>query len=118
MSAPWEQSSGFGVNTLSNPYDRMMNTSGIGLRDHAGSMVRRWSLDQNSVLSISVELTQCFAGDRTSVVRLCNSPATHWFLVGTSSVNSTKDPRTETWKNDYADFLPRFTEKSLSPLGR
>ncbi|KAH6667015.1 FtsJ-like methyltransferase-domain-containing protein [Plectosphaerella plurivora] len=38
MSAPWDQSTGFGVNTLSNPYDRLMNTSGIGLRDHAGSM--------------------------------------------------------------------------------
>lgn len=44
MSAPWDQSTGFGVNTLSNPYNRLMNTSGIGLRDHAGSMVchHRW----------------------------------------------------------------------------
>lgn len=40
MSAPWEQTSGFSSKSLSNPYDRLMNTSGIASRDHAGSMVR------------------------------------------------------------------------------
>ncbi|KAI8253165.1 rRNA methyltransferase 2 [Colletotrichum sp. SAR11_239] len=40
MSAPWDQTTGFGVNSLSNPYHRMMNTSGMAFRDHAGSMVR------------------------------------------------------------------------------
>lgn len=40
MSAPWEQTTGFWKRTLSNPY-RMMNTSGIPFKDHAGSMVRR-----------------------------------------------------------------------------
>lgn len=39
MSAPWEQTSGFNMNTLSNPYHRLMNTSGMPFRDHAGSMV-------------------------------------------------------------------------------
>ncbi|KAI1071101.1 hypothetical protein LB507_009672 [Fusarium sp. FIESC RH6] len=38
MSAPWEQTAGFNVNTLSNPYHRLMNTSGNAFRDHAGSM--------------------------------------------------------------------------------
>ncbi|RWA03639.1 hypothetical protein EKO27_g11466 [Xylaria grammica] len=38
MSAPWLQTSGFSSNTLSNPYHRMMNTSGMSFRDHAGSM--------------------------------------------------------------------------------
>jgi 21S rRNA (uridine2791-2'-O)-methyltransferase len=38
MSAPWEQTTGFWKKTLSNPY-RMMNTSGIPFKDHAGSMV-------------------------------------------------------------------------------
>ncbi|KAF2965693.1 hypothetical protein GQX73_g7888 [Xylaria multiplex] len=38
MSAPWSQTSGFSSNTLSNPYYRMMNTSGMSFRDHAGSM--------------------------------------------------------------------------------
>ncbi|KAI4598705.1 2' O-ribose methyltransferase [Pestalotiopsis sp. 9143b] len=38
MSEPWPQTSGFSSNTLSNPYRRMMNTSGMSFRDHAGSM--------------------------------------------------------------------------------
>ncbi|KAF5022215.1 hypothetical protein F66182_5730 [Fusarium sp. NRRL 66182] len=38
MSAPWEQTTSFTVNTLSNPYRRLMNTSGNAFRDHAGSM--------------------------------------------------------------------------------
>ncbi|OAA54086.1 cell division protein [Niveomyces insectorum RCEF 264] len=38
MSAPWPQTYGFWLNTLSNPYNRMMNTSGNTFRDHAGSM--------------------------------------------------------------------------------
>ena len=39
MSAPWHQTSGFWKRSLSNPYNRMMNTSGNTFRDHAGSMV-------------------------------------------------------------------------------
>ncbi|KKP01187.1 ribosomal RNA large subunit methyltransferase J [Trichoderma harzianum] len=38
MSAPWEQASGYSSKSLSNPYNRLMNTSGIASRDHAGSM--------------------------------------------------------------------------------
>ncbi|TWU71671.1 2' O-ribose methyltransferase [Metarhizium rileyi] len=38
MSAPWVQTSGFTSNTLTNPYHRLMNTSGVAFRDHAGSM--------------------------------------------------------------------------------
>ncbi|KAK4447938.1 ribosomal rna large subunit methyltransferase j [Podospora aff. communis PSN243] len=38
MSEPWPQTHGFSVNSLSNPYRRMMNTSGIPFKDHAGSM--------------------------------------------------------------------------------
>jgi 21S rRNA (uridine2791-2'-O)-methyltransferase len=39
MSAPWHQTTGFWKRSLSNPYYRMMNTSGVTFRDHAGSMV-------------------------------------------------------------------------------
>ncbi|CAI7568246.1 unnamed protein product [Penicillium pancosmium] len=39
MSAPWQQTTGFWKRSLSNPYNRMMNTSGNAFRDHAGSMV-------------------------------------------------------------------------------
>ncbi|KAK9444528.1 Ribosomal RNA large subunit methyltransferase E [Metarhizium brunneum] len=38
MSAPWDQTSGYMSNTLTNPYRRLMNTSGVAFRDHAGSM--------------------------------------------------------------------------------
>ncbi|KAI0833113.1 23S ribosomal RNA methyltransferase [Hypoxylon sp. FL0890] len=38
MSAPWIQTTRYSSNTLSNPYFRMMNTSGMSFRDHAGSM--------------------------------------------------------------------------------
>lgn len=40
MSAPWPQTHGFSVKSISNPYNRLMNTSGIGNFDHIGSMVR------------------------------------------------------------------------------
>lgn len=39
MSAPWDQTTGFYKKSLSDPYFRMMNTSGNAFRDHAGSMV-------------------------------------------------------------------------------
>lgn len=39
MSAPWYQTSGFWKRSLSDPYNRMMNASGVSFRDHAGSMV-------------------------------------------------------------------------------
>ncbi|TQS34959.1 hypothetical protein Golomagni_04636 [Golovinomyces magnicellulatus] len=38
MSEPWMQTTGFWKRTLSDPYRRMMNTSGINLKDHVGSM--------------------------------------------------------------------------------
>lgn len=41
MSAPWDITSGLWKNSLSNPYYRMMNTSGNKFKDHIGSMVSR-----------------------------------------------------------------------------
>ncbi|KAK5002713.1 hypothetical protein LTR28_011081, partial [Elasticomyces elasticus] len=38
MSAPWEQTTGMWIRSVSDPYYRMMNTSGMPFRDHAGSM--------------------------------------------------------------------------------
>ncbi|KAG5983998.1 hypothetical protein E4U55_006510 [Claviceps digitariae] len=38
MSEPWPRSSGYVSNTLTNPFRRLMNTSGMPFRDHAGSM--------------------------------------------------------------------------------
>lgn len=39
MSEPWPQTTGSWVKSVSDPYRRMMNTSGVAFRDHAGSMV-------------------------------------------------------------------------------
>lgn len=39
MSEPWDQTTGFYKKSLSDPYSRMMNTSGITFKDHVGSMV-------------------------------------------------------------------------------
>ena len=39
MSEPWPQTSSSWIKSVSNPYYRMMNTSGMAFRDHAGSMV-------------------------------------------------------------------------------
>ena len=39
MSAPWDLVSASWIKSVSNPWSRMMNTSGMPFRDHAGSMV-------------------------------------------------------------------------------
>ena len=48
MSEPWEQTAGFYKKSLSDPYFRMMNTSGNGFRDHAGSMVSNLYFPQSN----------------------------------------------------------------------
>ena len=40
MCEPWPLVAATWVRSVSNPYRRMMNTSGMAFRDHAGSMVR------------------------------------------------------------------------------
>lgn len=40
MSEPWAQPGTSWKRSLSDPYYRMMNTSGMSFRDHSGSMVR------------------------------------------------------------------------------
>jgi 21S rRNA (uridine2791-2'-O)-methyltransferase len=39
MSAPWDQTTGFSQRSFTEPYRRMMNTSGNSFRDHIGSLV-------------------------------------------------------------------------------
>ena len=57
MSEPWEQTEGFWKRSLSDPYYRMMNTSGVSFRDHAGNMVK-----SNSDLARSEKLIECIVG--------------------------------------------------------
>lgn len=67
MSEPWAQTEGFWKRSLSDPYYRMMNTSGMSFRDHAGSMVIR-KFD----CIYSDRLTKCLAGFgyRSTTLRL------------------------------------------------
>lgn len=44
MSEPWPLTSSTWIKSVSNPYRRMMNTSGMAFRDHAGSMVSLYPL--------------------------------------------------------------------------
>jgi 21S rRNA (uridine2791-2'-O)-methyltransferase len=46
MCEPWDQTTGFWHASISDPYRRMMNTSGTAFRDHAGSMVGRPTLSR------------------------------------------------------------------------
>ena len=53
MSEPWAQTNGFWKRSLSDPYYRMMNTSGASFRDHAGSIVIRQSAIHPSLIADS-----------------------------------------------------------------
>ena len=61
MCEPWEQTDGFFTRTLSNPYRRMMNTSGMPFRDHAGSMVSHVSSLSSNSKQPSVHPSPIFA---------------------------------------------------------
>lgn len=56
MSEPWDQTAGFYKKSLSDPYIRLMNTSGIAFKDHAGSMVRLWSFLARSLANMVVRI--------------------------------------------------------------
>lgn len=58
MSEPWDQTTGFYKKSLSDPYFRLMNTSGIAFKDHAGSMV---STGQASEKRLVDRLARTFA---------------------------------------------------------
>ena len=94
MSAPWEQTDGFWKRSLSDPYYRMMNTSGINFRDHAGSMVCQPIVtcdDQHSYGTLSL---RTFAELPSPLRRI------HFALVATSFANSIKVRKTGRLKLD------------------
>jgi hypothetical protein len=55
MSEPWDQVTGFHKKSLSDPYLRLMNTSGIAFKDHAGSMVSKLNMNINIFPSHPIE---------------------------------------------------------------
>lgn len=86
MSEPWEQTHGFWKRSLSDPYYRMMNTSGVSFRDHAGSMVKSSSGLVNCRKLIGVY-------HRIYVTLHYASLSTRCGLAATSSANSIKGQR-------------------------
>ena len=87
MSEPWEQTEGFWKRSLSDPYYRMMNTSGVSFRDHAGSMV-----NSNSGLVFLRLLTGVYC--RIYVTRHYDLHSTLCGLVAILSANSIRAQRT------------------------
>jgi 21S rRNA (uridine2791-2'-O)-methyltransferase len=72
MSAPWEQTTGFWKRSLSDPYIRMMNTSGITFKDHTGSMVRKMTLH------FGAQLTKGILGSLRCSIAICTGIAQTW----------------------------------------
>jgi 21S rRNA (uridine2791-2'-O)-methyltransferase len=96
MCEPWEQTSGFFNRTLSDPYLRMMNTSGNNFRDHAGSMVSGCALFSLPVSSrVSENHADVMLGwvARISAGRCYSSASIHSKSAVTSSASFTRAPR-------------------------
>ena len=106
MSEPWAQTDSFWKRSLSDPYYRMMNTSGMPFRDHAGSMVSQ------STFLCSFE----HFSDAPSLVRICAMPRSvsrviHCASEVILSANSIRGPKTKPWKSSSKSSLPRFIAK-------
>lgn len=87
MSAPWKLTEGYWKRSLSDPYFRMMNTSGINFRDHAGSMVHQPSL------TIKWPLLMKLNDGRIYVMRPYASYSTLYVSAAISFANFIKDLR-------------------------
>lgn len=90
MSAPWPQISGFWKRSLSQPYHRMMNTSGVSFRDHVRSMVcafRNEKIANSSSTLIFTSAVRTYASLHYSLVI---KPSR---LVEILSASSTKEPK-------------------------
>lgn len=73
MCEPWDQTAGFSARSLSDPYSRMANTSGITFKDHANSMV--------SALGSQMSASTCIltaAGSLYGCFDVCVRYAQHW----------------------------------------
>lgn len=86
MSEPLPQTEGFWKRSLSDPYYRMMNTSGVSFRDHAGSMVK-----SNDSVVHSRKLTGAYR--RIYVMLHYALLSIHCGLAATSSANIIKAQR-------------------------
>ena len=91
MSEPFPQTEGFWKRSLSDPYCRMMNVSGVGFRDHAGSMVK-----SNDHHVYTRKLTEVY--DRICVTLHYALLPTPYALAATSSANFIKALRIRLWR--------------------
>lgn len=110
MSAPWEQTSGFNVNSLSNPYHRLMNTSGVAFRDHAGSMV---STAIYAGSKLCFKLIGLLLG-RISATQHCNSRKKRSRLAAISYANFIRAQRTSCWSKGSKECFIKCTGKNLN----
>lgn len=107
MSAPWYQTAGFWKRSLSEPYNRMMNTSGMNFRDHAGSMVCLSLLIRVVVLTIRYKLIYVVTARIFATLRY-NSASKHLKSVGILSANSTREQKIKILKNSSTNCSTRF----------
>ncbi len=54
MCEPWDPLDGLAKRSISNPYRRLMNTSGNAFRDHAGSMVSPFWREKRKIREVCV----------------------------------------------------------------
>lgn len=144
MCAPWDQTSGFWKRSLSDPYNRMMNTTGIKFSDHAGSMVCYFSfcfpfyfssshllifvfqslavcsqLDSTQIKSITYAIltTIYVRACRISATRLCDLPSKRWNLGVILCVSFIRAPRIKSWSWSWGKCLPWCIERSRNHRG-
>lgn len=102
MCEPWDLIEGHYKRTLSNPYYRMMNTSGNAFRDHAGSMVS---------LSCSYRLHDSCIKSVTST-----STQSHPFPVRSNCTHQSAYP-TNSLSQDLSLTALAFAQSTLKPGG-
>ena len=107
MSAPWYQTSGFWKRSLSEPYNRMMNTSGVIFRDHAGSMVCVSCDAKYLVFPPGLTITFTI---RTFAMLHCNLAWTSSKPVVILSANSTRGKRIKSSKTSSGNCFREFTD--------
>jgi 23S rRNA U2552 (ribose-2'-O)-methylase RlmE/FtsJ len=112
MSAPWEQTTALWVKSVSNPYHRMMNTSGISFKDHAGSMVCSLFL----FCSPPGELLLTKRVQRISAWLPLHSASIPSEPADTLSANTTKAMRRKTSSYGSRSSSKRFTGRNQSHL--
>ena len=103
MSEPWAQVQSW-KRSLSDPYYRMMNTSGINFRDHSGSMVSTLDAQAKRILTET---------SRICVMRLFVLHSMFSKSVDILFANFTKVLRTNTWRLDLSCCSPRYIGRSL-----